>query len=403
MGLKQVVKQQLQKRGYKLVRIEKGKTGDISIDNGVIIDTNIVPFCQNDFNNRDEKLITMNWVIPPLGKGAGGLNTIFRVIGAYRTAGIRSKIYVYGDAEYLSSYELKHRALEYFGVDLGDNEIYGSIDNMTYADATMATSWITAYVVRNFNNTVSKFYFVQDFEPYFFPVGSEYYLAENTYKMGFRAITAGDWLKNKLISQYGMEAESFSFAYDKNYYKPMVKSDDKNRVFFYARPFTERRGFEIAVLAFTLLARRGFDFEVVFAGQKLDDYQLHFNYIDMGTLSFDKLAECYSQSDICFVFSGTNLSLVPLEVMACNSVVMCNAGENNEWMLNDKNAILINSDPIEIADKLEYYLTHKDQLNKFKEDASRYIADLSWEKAYERSGEYIIECVKKDIDNINLK
>ncbi len=53
-------------------------------------------------------------------------------------------------------------------------------------DVVFATSWETAYAVFNLQGEqLHKFYFVQDFEPIFFGVGSRYMLAEATYKFGF--------------------------------------------------------------------------------------------------------------------------------------------------------------------------------------------------------------------------
>ena len=111
-----------------------------------------------------------------------------------------------------------------------------------YAHATVATSWITAYFVRNFQNTISKFYFIQDFEPYFYAHGSEYSFAENTYSFGFRGITAGDWLRDIAREQYGMKAMSFHFSYDRTIYYPKDKPDDRPRVFFLRPPGNAQKG-----------------------------------------------------------------------------------------------------------------------------------------------------------------
>jgi hypothetical protein len=46
---------------------------------------------------------------------------------------------------------------------------------------------------------------VQDFEPYFEPVGSYSTFAENTYRFGFHGITLGEWLSKKLTNEYGYE------------------------------------------------------------------------------------------------------------------------------------------------------------------------------------------------------
>ncbi|MGC4441694.1 glycosyltransferase family 1 protein, partial [Streptococcus suis] len=53
-------------------------------------------------------------------------------------------------------------------------------------DVVFATSWDTAYAAFNLKEkNLHKFYFVQDFEPVFYGLGSRYKLAEATYKFGF--------------------------------------------------------------------------------------------------------------------------------------------------------------------------------------------------------------------------
>lgn len=404
---KEFLKRQLKKFGYKIVKYdakiescEKHEKIDICASNEVIINTETVPFSQVDFDNRDKELIILNWVIPPLGIGSGGLLNIFRAISIISNHGIKNRIYVIGGDENTPSSVMKDFVKTYYQIDLGNNEIFPTYKLMEYADAVIATSWITAYVVRNFNNAISKFYFVQDFEPFFYPVGSNYYLAENTYKFGFKGITAGGWLRDKLNEEYGMDTMGFRFAYDKHLYSPKVKKDKKKRIFFYARPFTERRGFEIGVMAFSLLAKRMSDFEVVFAGQSLDDYVLDFEYKDLGIVELKNLCDLYSQCDICVVVSSTNLSLLPIEIMASNSVVMCNKGKNNEWLLNDENSILVDCDPIEIANKLEYYLNNNELLEQYKKNAKAYIENITWENEYECVADYIKKNILTDIESL---
>ena len=78
-----------------------------------------------------------------------------------------------------------------------------------------ATSWVTAYYVNRFNGCIKKCYFIQDYEPSFYPVGTDFTLAENTYKFDFSAFTAGTWLANKLRNEFNMETYSLGFSFDK--------------------------------------------------------------------------------------------------------------------------------------------------------------------------------------------
>ena len=51
-----------------------------------------------------------------------------------------------------------------------------------------------------------RLYFIQDFEPLFYPAGAEYVLAEETYRFGFRAITVGPMLADLLRDRFGGDA-----------------------------------------------------------------------------------------------------------------------------------------------------------------------------------------------------
>ena len=72
------------------------------------------------------------------------------------------------------------------------------------------------------------------------------------------------------------------------------------------------------------------------------------NIKTFGSVALDKLADLYAQCDMCLVISGTNLSLLPLEVMASNSVPVCTTGANSEWLVNDENAVMVDTDQMQL-------------------------------------------------------
>lgn len=387
---RQVLEKVIGKFGYTMVR--NHELGDYR----VVIDEHQVPFDPDAFAKRDKTRYTIGWVIPPPGKGSGGHMTMFRTIGILSDLGFRHKIYVCGEGISNTAEEWKQAVKEFYGVDLGENEIYPTTADMTYTDAVVATSWYTAYVVRNFSNCVSKFYFVQDFEPYFYPMGSEYYFAENTYRFGFRGITAGNWLAEKLRDEYGMETQPFFFSYDRQIHQAGEKKDTVNRVFCYARPSTERRAFEMAVLALEKLSEKVENLEVVFAGQKLDGYDFRFRYRDMGILKIEELSRVYTQCDMCLVLSMTNLSLLPMEVMASGSVVVSNQGPNNAWLVNDENAVIMEPDPISMAETMAYYLEHKEKLAEKRAAGLEYVKQFTWEQEIQKVYDFMKQSIEKD-------
>ena len=283
---------------------------------------------------------TLNWVVPDFGQSSGGHLNIFRMIYHLELLGYENRIILQGNTGYRTAQEAKDTINTYFypvkaSVSLG-------IEMLRPAWATIATSWQTAYTVRNFRTSIEKFYFVQDFEPYFYAQGSNYAFAEQTYKFGLKGITAGDWLATKLSEEYGMETKSFLFSYDKHLYRPFSKINPEERnLFFYARPVTERRSFELGILAISkAMATLGDKVNVICAGWDTDAYEIDFKHLNAGALKIEELPHLYSQCDAALVISMTNLSLLPIELMACGCPVISNKGENVEWLLNEENALL---------------------------------------------------------------
>jgi glycosyltransferase involved in cell wall biosynthesis len=132
---------------------------------------------------------------------------------------------------------------------------------MADSDAIIATNWYSAYPVYNYKGSAKKFYFVQDFEPYFEPVGSYSTFAENTYRFDFRGITLGEWLSKKLTKEYGMKCDFIKMGADVSEYKLMNKGERK-KILYYARPVTPRRGFELGSLALELFSKQHPEYEI---------------------------------------------------------------------------------------------------------------------------------------------
>jgi glycosyltransferase involved in cell wall biosynthesis len=55
---------------------------------------------------------------------------------------------------------------------------------------------------------------------------------------------------------------------------------------------------------------------------------------------------------VALVLSHTNLSLLPLELMACGCALVSNEGPNTEWLLTDQIASLVKADPRSIGNAI---------------------------------------------------
>ena len=322
---------------------------------------------------------TLNWVIPDFGMGSGGHLNIFNMIKLLENRGYTCRLIIDGGTSFFNTKEAIDSIHKNFYKINGP--VFLGHESMPPAWGTFATSWETAYTVRNFQSTKQKFYFVQDFEPYFYPRGSDYFFSEQTYNFGFHCITVGDWLANKLINKYNVKVHSCFYSYNKERYFPRKRFDsEKKRVLFYSRPVTPRRGFELGLLAIKELVLQIPDVEIVFAGWDSSNYFIDFPYKDLGTLHHDELPDLYSQCDAALVLSLTDLSMLPIELMACGCPVVSNRGENVEWFLNEDVAILSDPNPESLGASLVKILSDDKERLELRQRALNYVNSTDWEK-----------------------
>ncbi len=280
---------------------------------------------------------SITWVIPDFAAGSGGHTTILRIVRGLELLGWKNQTIVIKEPyrwlrveEAVESIRKHFTPLQHTSVVLGAR-------NIPPSRFLIATGWQTAYWVAKYRDAAHKIYFVQDFEPYFYPVGAENTLAEGTYRLGLDAITAGDWLKDKLSSEYGMKAQAISFSCDHDIYKPAPRrpSEYAKQVFFYSRPATPRRAFELGALALKRVCEQRGDTAALLAGWNLDYFDIPFPHVDAGVVPPARLADMISQSEASLVLSLTNLSLMPLEVLSCDCPLVVNRGPNNEWLIDE--------------------------------------------------------------------
>jgi O-antigen biosynthesis protein len=285
--------------------------------------------------------LRINWLLPNISdKGIGGLSNIFRVIQQLEYSGHKQRVYVCG-SKWNDAQLMKFVREHYLPIKTEVSVFRGEVDD---SDALVATAWTTAYIARTLGNTARKFYFVQDLEYLFYPSGSLHEFAKQTYTWGFYGITLGQWIADVLASEYGMECSAFGFSHDHDVYVPNGNRslpEGKHRILFYARPSTERRGFELGILALSLVAQRRPKTEFVLVGFAPSAIDLPFPAVLPGVLSPAGLAALYRECTVALVLSHTNLSLIPLELMASGCAVVSNIGPNVEWLLSQETAQLV--------------------------------------------------------------
>lgn len=333
----------------------------------------------------------INWVISPPYKGlGGGHQNIFRFIDYLERQGHTCNIYLYSNIYYQSAKE----AEEVFRRTYPNSNVQVKWlkESMETADAVFATGWETAYPVYSDSGKARKFYFVQDFEPYFYPIGSEYILAENTYRMNLYGITAGGWLSKKLNSDYGMQCDNYDFGTDTNIYH-FENDKPRKEIFFYARPVTYRRGFELGIMALQIFHEKMPGYTITLAGWDVSEYKIPFPYNNLKSLDISELSKVYNKCAAALVISLTNMSLLPLELLATGVIPVVNNGENNTLVSNNPYINYTDPSPAALADAL-VEVVKKKNLPQYARRAAASVKELSWEK----SGKQFEEILARQLD-----
>lgn len=334
---------------------------------------------------------SMTWLVPDFNASSGGHINILRFMALLKDCGFPEQRLVVVEPHRWGSTAEAQAALNAAFGDNGITVLLGarSIEPCQYL---VATGWQTAYWVSKYRDTACRLYFVQDFEPAFYAQGTEYVLAENTYKLGLIGITAGPWLAEKLHEEYGMRTISFNFACDLELYKPYEKRPTKTKhIFFYARPVTPRRCFELGLLALKKVCDQVPDTAVIFAGWDVSGYEIPFHHLNAGTLPVSSLPDLYSQCDVGLILSSTNLSLLPLEMAACGCPLVINRGANATWLLTEDEAYYCDLEVSSIAKTLVEALENPERTAKRAASALSRANSVSWKAEAERVSEFLRE------------
>jgi glycosyltransferase involved in cell wall biosynthesis len=345
---------------------------------------------RHPWKGSKESSLVFNWLMPPPGKGSGGHINIFRFIKFLEDAGHSCNIYLYTqEGESRINDILALMGDSYSNVKAKMQWLPAS-NEMVAADGIFATSWETAYASLNAAQEAKRYYFVQDFEPYFYPAGGLYALAENTYKFGFFGITAGGWLAKKLHEDYGMQTDHFDFGSDPTTYS-FENKNTRKEVLFYARPYTERRGFEVGLMALDLFHKKHPDYCINLVGYDVSNYDIPFPYKNLQILEINELNDLYNRCAAGLVLSFTNMSLLPLELLSSGTIPVVNGGENNRLVSNNPYIAYSENDPVSLADTLSAVVTKTD-LPIYARNASESAGTASWKE----SGKKFIDIVERE-------
>lgn len=300
---------------------------------------------------RRENVVTalnVAWLCTPPGPGSGGHTTLFRMVQGMEERGHRCTLLLYNrhgsDMSRAESTIRRHWPWLQSRVVTVPDVIKGY-------DACVASSWETAHVLaqRSAMTAVHRFYFIQDFEPFFYPRGSLYSLAEDSYRFGFTSIALGNMVAGALREHVGISVAKVPFGCDASIYS-LENAGSRKGIVFYARETCDRRGTLLGKLALTEFHARHPEQPIHVYGDPLPSWSVPHHH--HGKLSPEHLHHLYNQGLAGLALSFTNISLVAEEMLACGMVPVVNDHPYAREDLPSAGVLWAPATPAGIADAL---------------------------------------------------
>lgn len=346
-----------------------------------LIDNEPVALKPHSFTYTDA--LDIHWVMPDFAPGAGGHMTIFRTVRFLELFGHKNTIWIFGESIHETEEEAYQDIIQHFQLLKADVKFTSSEEfAKASGDVIFATDWGSVSYVNAVSNFKRRFYFVQDHEPEFYAQGSLAIAARNTYQQDLDCICASPWLKALMEEKYGRWAKEFWLSVDYQTYS-LPKKERNNgetvKIAFYARHFTSRRAVELGFLALEALAKKELNIEVHCFGAPLPFDCAPFKCIDHGICNTEQLAAIYQECDIGVVFSATNYSLIPQEMMACGLPVAELDVESTRAIFPEGVVTYLSTEPRLMANGLAELVTNQELRLSQSDRAYKWVRQFTWE------------------------
>lgn len=292
----------------------------------------------------------------PVVHAGGGSNIVFLEAACMRACGVDV---------WIANFAVNRAQFEEYHPDLSIPVLYlqETTDLLELAgefDAIIATVYTTVYWLLPLTRLPQPpvlGYYIQDFEPDFFPEGSQEYLqalASYTAVPQATLFTKTAWNRDMLDRHLGLRPQLIgpSFDPDLHHPAPLVSVPGTSvRIVAMVRPCTPRRGPEMTMRVLKQLAlHHGDAIECVIFGVEEDDvdfcnYPKDFSYQNLGILPAARVHHVLSQADIfldCSTFQA--MGLTAMEAMAAGAAVVGPAqGGLSEIITSNHNGLLVDT------------------------------------------------------------
>lgn len=329
---------------------------------------------------------TIAWLVPWFDAGSGGHRTIFTTINRLIAHGYKCDMYVESlKKEYPN--EIYQRLVDDYGKF--DGEIFTGYQLAKKYDMVIATGWDTAKPVAEADSE-RKLYFIQDFEPCFFPMGSEYLIAEQSYNYGLKGITIGKWLSQKIGKNYNTKTDYFNFCADLDIYHKIKGARKEKAICLICQPGKPRRCDKIALRALQLVQKKHPEVKIYLYGSPRRKVH-NLSATHLGIITAKKCNELYNKCAVGLCMSASNPSRIPFEMMAAGIPVVELYRENNLYDLPEDGCLLAEPTPEAIATALVKVLEDEDLQKKMGKAGAKYMRDYPIERGYQQFLKYVDE------------
>lgn len=334
--------------------------------------------------------VTVGWICTPPAAGSGGHTTLFRMIAGMEGRGHRCVLYLYD--RHRGDFERHVRVIRDYWPQLRA-EVRDATEGIVGVDACVAGSWETAHVlVSRSAGPMARLYFIQDFEPFFYPRGTLYALAEDTYRFGLRNIALGQMVA-RLLGDLDIECNIAPFGCDTSVYS-LSETGPRKGVIFYTKPATDRRGYLLGKLALEEFHRRHPDQDIHVYGSSVKDWKIPI--VRHQRLLPAELNALYNRTIAGLAMSFTNISLVAEEMLAAGTVPIVNDSPYARADLSNEHVEWAAPTPGGIADALSRVI--EDPAIQAHAAAAAHTVRQGWGAAQQVVEEIILDEVRRSVE-----
>lgn len=254
------------------------------------------------------------------------------------------------------------------------------------ADYVFATSWPTAFDVSKLSPSKGiKYYFIQDIETW----DSNVNLVHKSYKLDLKRITICNYLRNKLLKDYGMSSDVILNGIDYNVYYPSEIKDYfiTGKKICYIDYKLDKKNTKSIIKAIKKIKS---EFPALsFKSFGLEKFHEHPEYVSfVKNPSLHEIAKIYNESHI-FIFASKEegFGLPPAEAMACKaSVVSTFVGAVPEYSTNYSSVLFTDRDSSDSIYNAVKILLLDNKLNKnISENGFKSVREiLNWDASIDK-------------------